>query len=222
MSVLRILIIFALGIQMTACKSVHKNTQFTLERGDLLFQDLDSDSISEAIESVTGGEKHLSFSHVGILDINSHGDTLVLEAISKGVCYTSLDSFLMRSRNAKGYPKVEAGRLKPEFSALTDQALKFGKSLIGKAYDNIYVMGDSTYYCSELIYELFAATQDSLEVFQLNPMTFKDAETGDFLPFWIEYYKKLGVDIPEGKPGLNPNGMSLSPTINMVYSYHSN
>lgn len=222
MFVLRILIIFALGTQIIACHNAQEKPQFTLERGDLLFQDLDSDSISEAIESVTGGEKHLSFSHVGIVEINSNGDTLVLEAISKGVIYTKLNSFLQRSTTADQKPKVEVGRLKPEFSILIHKALESGKKLIGKPYDDVYLIGDSTYYCSELIYEIFLNTQDSCEIFQLNPMTFKDAKTGDFLPFWIEYYKKLGVDIPEGKPGLNPNGMSLSPNINMVYSYYSN
>lgn len=222
MSFLRILILLAFGIQLIACHNVQKKLQFTLERGDLLFQDLDSDSISTAIESVTGGEKHLSFSHVGILDVNSKGDTLVLEAISKGVTYTSLKSFLKRSITVDHKPKVEVGRLKPEFIKFIAKALEAGKKRIGKPYDNIYVMGDSTYYCSELIYEMFADVSDSLEVFQLNPMTFKDPETGSFLPFWIEYYKKLGGEIPEGKLGLNPNGMSLSPNINMIYSYQTN
>lgn len=222
MSFFRILIVFVLGAQITACHNLQKNAHFSIEKGDLLFQDLDSDSISNAIELVTGGEKHVSFSHVGIVDITSNGDTLVLEAISKGVIYTKLDSFLQRSTTADQKPKVEVGRLKPEFRALIHKALELGKKLIGKPYDNIYVMGDSTYYCSELIYEIFTDAEDSHEVFQLNPMTFKDSDTGIFLPFWIEYYKNLGVDIPEGKPGLNPNGMSLSPNINMVYSYHSN
>jgi hypothetical protein len=222
MSFLRILIVFALVAQLTACHNLQKNARFSIEKGDLLFQDLDSDSISDAIESVTGGEKYLSFSHVGIVDINSNGDTLVLEAISKGVTYTRLNTFLQRSTTADQKPKVEVGRLKPEFGALINKALESGEKLIGKPYDDVYIMGDSTYYCSELIYEIFINTQDSFEVFQLNPMTFKDAGTGNFLPFWIEYYKKLGVDIPEGNPGLNPNGMSTSPNINMVYSYHSN
>lgn len=219
MSFFRILIVFVLGTHLIACHNVQKKQRFSLEKGDLLFQDLDSDSISDAIESVTGGEKHLSFSHVGIVDINSKGDTLVLEAISKGVTYTKLTTFLQRSTTADQKPKVEVGRLKPEFVSLINNALEVGEKLIGKPYDDVYLMGDSTYYCSELIYEMFTNTHDSIEVFQLNPMTFKDAETGNFLSFWIEYYKKLGVDIPEGKPGLNPNGMHQSPNIEIVFSY---
>ncbi len=216
---LRILIVLALGAQFTACNNLQKKPRFTLEKGDLLFQDLDADSISDAIESVTGGAKNLSFSHVGIVDIHSNGDTMVLEAISKGVTYTKLTDFLQRSTTADQKPKVEVGRLKPEFTAFIDKALESGEKLIGKPYDDIYIMGDSTYYCSELIYDLFANAGDSIEIFRLNPMTFKDDKTGGFLPFWIEYYKNLGVDIPEGKPGLNPNGMHESPNIEIVFSY---
>jgi len=216
---LRILFIFAIACQLSACHNLQKKSRFALEKGDLLFQDLDADSISDAIESVTGGENKLSFSHVGIVDLNSDGEPVVLEAISKGVCYTSLDSFLLRSTNKKCKPKVEVGRLKPEFTGLINKALESGEKLIGKPYDDVYLMGDSTYYCSELIYEMFAKVQDSADVFQLNPMTFKDAETGEFLPFWIKYYQDLRVEIPEGKPGLNPNGMHQSPAIDIVFSY---
>jgi len=41
-------------------------------------------------------------------------------------------------------------------------------------------------------------------------MTFKDIETNDFHPGWIEHYDKLGIEIPEGLPGCNPNGMAAS------------
>ncbi len=221
MFLLRLLIGLVFIAQFSACHNLQKKSRFALEKGDLLFQDLDADSISDAIETVTGGEGKISFSHVGIVDIKENGDTLVLEAISKGVCYTKLDSFLSRSVNRNGKPKVEVGRLKLEFKALIDSALLESKELIGKAYDEVYIIGDSNYYCSELIYEMFASNKDSIEVFKLNPMTFKDAQTGEYMPFWLAYYKKLGVEIPEGKPGLNPNGMSQSPNIKMVYSYHT-
>lgn len=221
MSPLRILIFIAILTHFSACHNLQKKSRFTLERGDLLFQDLDSDSITNAIESVTGGEDKLSFSHVGIVDVNENGEIIVLEAISKGVCYTKLNSFLARSTNMNNEPKVEVGRLHSKFSHLIDKALQKGKLLIGKPYDNVYVMNDETYYCSELIYEMFLDDITMKEVFKLNPMTFKNADTGDFLPFWINYYMELGVEIPEGKPGLNPNGMSTSPNIDMVYSYQA-
>ena len=214
----RILIFLLSSLLLSGCVNLQKKQVSSLHRGDLLFQDLDADSISNAIETVTGGTKELSFSHIGILDFDGHGNPVVLEAISKGVSLTPLKVFLQRSTNTFGKPKVVVARLKPKFRDRIGDALNYGKSLLDKPYDNVYVMGDSSYYCSELIYEMFDHTNDTTEVFRLNPMTFKDA-TGDYLPFWKKYYQDLGLGIPEGMPGLNPNGMFQSPNIAVVFRY---
>ncbi|WP_421920284.1 YiiX/YebB-like N1pC/P60 family cysteine hydrolase [Marinifilum sp.] len=206
-------IIFVLIALFSSCNNLQKKTQFEFRKGDLIFQDLNTDSISDAIELVTGGERNLNFSHVGIVDIDSRGNIYVLEAISKGVCLTRLNDFLKRSN------QIAVGRLKANFQIRVQEALDYGYSLLNLPYDDIYVIGDSTYYCSELIYEMFINTGDSTAVFQLNPMTFKDSNSGEFLPFWIDYYQKFGVEIPEGKPGLNPNGMFLSPNIEIALPY---
>jgi hypothetical protein len=58
-------------------------------------------------------------------------------------------------------------------------------------------------------------------VFELEPMTFKDPQTGQTLPTWQEYFEKLGVDIPEGKPGINPGGISCSTALTIVYTAES-
>lgn len=193
--------------------------QFDLQKGDLIFQDLDSDSISEAIESVTGGKEQINFSHVGIVEIDKTGKIFILEAISKGVSLTPIDIFLNRNVNDKGEPKVVVARLKSEYEVRIKEAIEYGKGLIGSSYDDVYLIGDSNYYCSELIYEMFANTGDSSEVFVLNPMTFKNPGTNEFLPFWLDYYKKKQVEIPEGKLGLNPNGMYKSQNIDIIYPY---
>ncbi|MGQ1910517.1 YiiX/YebB-like N1pC/P60 family cysteine hydrolase [Marinifilum sp. RC60d5] len=192
---------------------------FVLQKGDLIFQDLDSDSISNAIESVTGGKEQLNFSHVGIVEIDKTGKIFVLEAISKGVSLTPVDIFLERNTNINGKPKVAVARLKSEYNGRIKEAIEYGKSLLGSPYDDVYLIGDSNYYCSELIYEMFANTGDSSELFVLNPMTFKNPDTNEFLPFWIDYYKKKQVEIPEGKLGLNPNGMYKSQNIDIIYPY---
>ena len=85
----------------------------------------------------------------------------------------------------------------------------------------MYVIGDNTYYCSELLYEMFSYAIPKTNPFKLNPMTFKDPETNETFEFWKNYYKKLNVKIPEGELGLNPNGMSVSPNITLVYDYLS-
>lgn len=210
---IRNLIVVLLALYFSSCDNLQKKMQFEFRKGDLIFQDLNADSISDAIESVTGGEKNLNFSHVGIVDINLKGEILVLEAVSKGVSINYLNDFLKRSN------KIAVGRLRANHQNRIEEAMCYGYSLLDLPYDDVYVMGDSSYYCSELIYEMFVNTGDSSEVFQLNPMTFKGAKSGEFLPFWVKYYKDLEVEIPEGEPGLNPNGMFQSPNIEIVLPY---
>ena len=47
-------------------------------------------------------------------------------------------------------------------------------------------------------------------------MTFKNPQTGEFLAGWVDHYKKLGIPVPEGEPGCNPNGMAASDKIEMT------
>ena len=52
-------------------------------------------------------------------------------------------------------PKVIVGRLKPEYSNLIDDAIIFLKSKLGVPYDDLFLLNNDSYYCSELIYEAF-------------------------------------------------------------------
>ncbi|RXQ93958.1 hypothetical protein EO244_10300 [Ancylomarina salipaludis] len=208
-----------LSIFLFSCGSRNASETFKLQTGDLLFQDLDGSSLSDAIEEVTAEEKAMSFSHVGIIVPDENQDLVVLEAIGEAVQLTSLDSFLTRSLNADRMPKVRVARLKKRHQARMGEAVTYGKSLLGLPYDSIYLMSDSSYYCSELIYDMFKHSGDGSEIFKLKPMTFKDPKTGKFHPVWLDYYKKLGVEIPEGEPGCNPNGMSESKEIDWVFDY---
>jgi hypothetical protein len=52
-------------------------------------------------------------------------------------------------------------------------------------------------------------------VFALYPMTFKNL-TGQTDTAWTTFYRKLHLDVPEGKLGCNPNGMAVSPKIYFV------
>ena len=211
------LLIFSICFITYGCQNSHRG--FELQTGDLLFQDLDGSSLSDAIEEVTAEEKPLSFSHIGIMVSSEKDGLVVLEAIGEAVQYTSLDSFLTRSLNTDRMPKVRVARLKKQHQSRIKEAISYGKSLVGLPYDSVYRMSDSTYYCSELIYEMFKHSGGGSEIFKLNPMTFKDAKTGLFHPVWVDYYKKLGVEIPEGEPGCNPNGMSESKEIDWVFDY---
>ena len=78
-----------------------------------------------------------------------------------------------------------------------------------------YVIEDTGYYCSELVYEAFA----DAELFQLEPMTFKTSNNTAFHPTWLAYYSDLDHFIPEGYPGCNPNQMAAHKSLYFLKSY---
>lgn len=195
-----------------------KKDKFLLEEGQILFQDLDKDSIDSAIEKVTKTALNYNFTHVGIV-VKDNERLKVLEAVSSGVQLTDIETFLTRNL-INGKPKVVVGQLNSEFKYLIKPSITYGKTLVGLPYDNIYIIGDNSYYCSELLYEIFHHTDPNVKTFQLNPMTFKDPESNKTLDFWVNYYFELNHTIPEGEPGLNPNGMSVSPNIKLIYDYY--
>ena len=96
-----------------------------------------------------------------------------------------------------------------------EKLITFSKSKLNKEYDDVFLMNNDKYYCSELIYEAFS--KDS--IFQLQPMTFLHPETKDTLVTWKEYYSEIGVEIPQNKLGINPGIMSLSNKIEIVHKY---
>lgn len=213
-----------------ACKAPNKgdqikkeipnyNNQFDLKIGDLLFQDLDCGPFCDAIEKVTYGVNGASFSHNGLISKIDNGRIYVLEAVSKGVIETPLDSFLIRSLDINGNPKVLVGRLRDTFAMLGPQAVIRARTRLGAAYDDHFDIMNDRYYCSELIYYAFKEANEGKAVFQLRPMTFNDPDTKEPFPQWVTYYNDLNSLIPEGQPGLNPGSMSRSFYINIVHAY---
>lgn len=193
-------------------------TTFNLQHGDLLFQDSDCGPFCDAIEKVTEGFQGANLSHIGLVVLSDDGPQ-VIEATSNGVVLTDLDTFLARSHDANGGSKVIVGRVKERYSALIPEAVQHSQTLIGKKYDHVFDIKNDTYYCSELVYEAFKNANDGESLFRLFPMTFIDPDTQETFGIWTEYYKDLGVAIPEGEFGLNPGGISLSDEIEIVHMY---
>ncbi len=192
---------------------------FQLKEGDLIFQDLDCGPLCDAIEKVTGGFNGANFSHIGLVVKDSTNQFVILEAIGDKVHITPLGKFLNRSFDADGNPKAIVGRIKPEYKNIISKFIEDAKTYLGKPYDDVYVMDNDSFYCSELIYLAALKANNGTPFFYLYPMTFKDPDTGDFNPAWVEYYKNLNVKIPEGEPGINPGGISLSDKIDIVHIY---
>jgi hypothetical protein len=198
---LRLVLLFLSFAGLLAC--TRPESQIKLQSGDLLFREKSSENISEAIDKVTqtSGETH--FSHVGLVEVTDT-EVVVLHAYPEGgTCIVSLNEFLHPKGDSV---RVIAYRLKTEWQKAIPAAIRKAHQMLGKPYNFSYILSGTAHYCSEFIYLAFA--DDS--VFTLEPMTFKDPKTGIFPAAWVEYYQKMGIEIPEGKPGCNPNGLAAS------------
>lgn len=213
-------LLWAVGLVCLGCQSDRSNeADFALQPGDLLFQDIDCGPLCDAIETVTRGVDGAQFSHVGIVSRIDTSEPMILEAVSAGVVETPLSSFLDRSHDAQGRPKVLVGRMTEPHDALIPDAIEVARRYMGLPYDSVYVMEDSSFYCSELVYEAFRLANEGEPIFPLAPMTFRDPRTGETFGPWVDYYEELAVPIPEGEPGLNPGGISRSPGLRIVHAY---
>ena len=108
------------------------------------------------------------------------------------------------------------GRLKPQFKDLAKNAIGFSMLQMGVPYDDEYVYNNGSYYCSELVYDAFMFANGGKPFFELQPMTYKQPGTDSFFPAWVDYYRSINKNIPEGQPGCNPGGISLSDKIDIV------
>ena len=194
-------------------------SKFELKPGDILFQDSDCGPFCESIEKVTFGIQGSKFSHVGMVIPKGKSEFMVIEAITDGVVETPLDSFFGRSFDEENNSKVVVGRMKQEHENLIPKAIDFAKTKLGLAYDEVFNISNDKYYCSELIYDSFKFANNNQPIFQLQKMTYKDPETNSTFPIWEDYFQKLNVSVPEGQPGLNPGGMSMSTYIDILHFY---
>jgi len=209
-----ILLIILSIIVLTGCS---KNERFVLKKGDLLFQANTPSEKVKAIGKAGEGYKGLRFSHVVIVDIMGK-DTCVIEATNGGVRYVSISNFFNDAEYINGKPYVYVGRLKPKYSYIISPSIDRAKEKIGMPYDSVFLPNNNAYYCTELVYETYI-DKNNKPIFKSKPMSFKDKTTGKFYDVWVKFYSRVGIPIPEGVEGTNPNDMSNSKSINIIYSY---
>src|ERR1044072_1101869 len=200
----KILIAFLLLVSLDRSATAQPFESIELQTGDLVFQNLDCGPLCDAIEAVTRGFKGHKFSHIGLVYLKNDTD-YIIEAMGPGVRLVPLENFKKRSSH-----KLYAGRLKPVYQKFVPGAVAYSLASIGTVYDDDFLYDNKKYYCSELIYDAFKKANNDKPFFTLEPMTFKQPGTKKYFPVWIDYYAKLGMPIPEGKPGINPGGISRS------------
>ena len=216
-----------------------------LRDGDLIFQEACHGTTEAAIKGVTRSAGGYAFTHVGmvciregkayVLEANVPRVSLTpleaflmpggvsfdagadeMDATEAGTADTvAADMFGADTDTAVCPPVSVLARLKPPCRKLIPKALALGMACIGKSYDYGYVLGDSSYYCSELIYQILKDANQGQEVFPLNRMTFKDS-TGRTLPDWEAYFERHSMPVPEGEAGINPGAMSRSKVIRLL------
>ena len=170
-----------------------------LKAGDFLFQDLGGGDLSNAIKKVTPHYNGHYFSHVGILT-DYNGSLVVIESYDNIADTVSIEKFVQRTKQT-----IFVGRLKKEYQSLTMQASEEVKKYLGIKYDEKYLPDSNQLYCAELIYYVFKSVNQQQDFFNMQPMTFKDPETRELFPGWINYYKNFfQMDVPEGEMGINP------------------
>ncbi len=204
---MRFLYIFASTLLLiTACG---KNSA-RIQNGDHLFLYATDDSLSQAINTVTESEPGRNYTHQGLVQIEGKDTFVWHSAPEKGVVKESLSEFQNTQDGAlRG---MDIFRMPDSLQKHLPTIWKRANVLLGKPYNATYIMEDDGFYCSEFIYALFS----TYGLFTLEPMNFKDPKTGTYPKAWIDHYQKLDIQIPEGKPGCNPNGMSRSPMLQKV------
>lgn len=206
------ILIFCISI-FCYSQDTNKEWKGKLQHGDLIFNiHTQGSAFGDAIVNATKGKEGASISHVAIFMADSLGGR-VIEATGKyGVRICPLDSFITKSEHsANGEPLLLFGRLKDR--SCVNAAVERAKKYLGRPYDWLFSDTEDAIYCSELVHFSYIDAEGNY-IFPQQPMSFHDT-SGTILPYWIDYYAKRGLKVPEGEPGTNPKGISNSDKITL-------
>ena len=182
-----------------------------LQSGDLLFVGSQgtAGTMDEAISAATG-----NFVHVAVLDIADDGSVLVIDATPEhGVDRHPLDTLIADFKAEDGsLPHMEVRRLRD--TSGIGAALRRAVSLCGKDYDYTFLPDNDAYYCSELVWECFLGP-DGSHVFDTVPMNFR-APDGSMPQYWTDLFSSMGMAVPEGVSGTNPQQISQSQDLYII------
>ncbi len=190
----------------------------TLQTGDLVFMGIPQDySISEesmdgAISAATG-DGGLNLIHVAIIEMADDGPYIIDATLKYGTDRHPLDSTI-RQFTLKGgaQPVYIVKRLKD--NKLAKEWIEKAKSFCGQPYDMRFLPDNGAMYCSELVRESFLGAEGEY-LFDEKPMNWKN-EKGEIPVYWTQLFALLGMDVPQGVPGTNPQDMSKSPLLETV------
>lgn len=202
----RFILLFLMGFW-----SCHISPSFqNLKNGDLLFVGSSDGDLSQAINAVTQTSKKTNYSHIALVEKSGRDIWVLHAAPENGSERIRLKEFLKTQK--KEGSQIDIYRIKNEEQTDYGLSIQKAKSMLGKPYNFTYILSDTAYYCSDFVYRSF----ENDSIFEMNPMTFKNPGETEFNPTWVEFYKKQNLEIPEGKPGCNPNGMAASEKLERI------
>lgn len=204
---MKIMYFFGILFTLLSCKT---SQTLGLQNGDLLFVTAKESGLSGAIDNVTKKQENASFDHIGILEKQGRSAYVLHAAPKGGSQKQNLDAFL-KDQKEDGQ-KVVVYRLKSQYRNAIPKAVDKANLMLGKPYNSNYILNENSYYCSDYIERSFREDQ----IFTLEPMTFKDPKTGKVNEFWKKFYAEKKLNVPEGEPGCNPNGLAASDKIERI------
>ena len=181
-----------------------------IENGDLIFVETNHKNLSGAISRVTKNENSISFDHVVLVEKKENKLVAYHASNENGSEKLDLIDLIKRYKTQKRrwalYRIIDNG--------CANEAIDNANKMLGKPYNNLYILNENSYYCSDFIERAYR----NCNLFKLDKMTFTNPKTGETDDYWIQYYKEKQTDIPEGQLGTNPNAMSKSDKLKLIHT----
>lgn len=204
----KLLLFFAILFLAIGCGSRKDG----LRNGDLIFvglpvaYDAETGTMDAAISSATGEEGAVNLIHVAIAEVQGDSVWIIDATIAHGVDRHPLDTFLTDFTLRDGsYPEFIVKRVK---GIDADAAVERAKSFCGRAYDLRFLPDNDDLYCTELV-QMSYLDKSGKPVFESEPMNWLAAD-GTMPAYWEWLFGQLGMDVPQGLPGTNPQRMAQS------------
>ena len=183
------------------------------QNGDIVFVEAKKENISGAISRVTKtNENTTSYDHTALIEVRGKEKNILHSSGENGSERISLKTFIKKNRKEKR--RIDLYRLKDTYKNCTDKAIQKANTMLGKPYNWLYILNENAYYCSDFVERAYR----DCHIFELKPMTFINPNTKTTDEYWIEFYQSKNTEVPEGKLGCNPNGISKSDKIYKVFS----
>ena len=214
----RFIFITVLAIFALAACGGHPQKKESLRTGDLIFigipanYTLNRDSMADAISDATGNDT-LNLIHTAIAEVKGDSVWVIDATIKYNTDRHPLDSMIKSFTLKDGSLPVFIVKRLPD-SCNVSAGVELAKTYCGRDYDLYFLPDNEPMYCTELVQVSYLDSKGN-PLFQNKPMNFKNKD-GEFPVYWVQLFQRLGVPIPQGIPGTNPQDMSKSPLLRTV------